>query len=85
MCICVMIGNLVLVRVVGVNIMWLVSLSFVMGVMLVGLCGVMLVLLVWVEFYMGLDYLFNVFFVFIVGGFGSVVGLLVGIGIIGVI
>ncbi|BEV15634.1 branched-chain amino acid ABC transporter permease [Herbaspirillum sp. DW155] len=78
-----MTGNPVLARAVGVNTTRLASLSFVTGVTLAGLCGVMLAPLVRVEPYMGLDYLLNAFFVLIVGGFGSVAGLLAGTGIIG--
>jgi len=78
-----MTSNPVLARAVGVNTTRLANLSFTAGVVLAGVCGVMLAPLVRIEPYIGLDYLLNAFFVLIVGGFGSLAGLLAGTGIIG--
>jgi branched-subunit amino acid ABC-type transport system permease component len=52
--------------------------TFVVGTCLAGLGGVMVAPLVPVQPFMGLDYVLKTFFVLIVGGLGSVSGLVSG-------
>jgi branched-chain amino acid transport system permease protein/urea transport system permease protein len=55
----------------------------VAGTCLAGLAGVMVAPLTPVQPYMGLDYILKAFFVLVVGGLGSAVGLVSGAGLIG--
>ena len=57
--------------------------TFVIGTCLAGLGGVMIAPLVPVQPFMGLDYVLCAFFVLVVGGLGSVAGLLSGAAVIG--
>jgi branched-chain amino acid transport system permease protein/urea transport system permease protein len=57
--------------------------TFVAGTCLAGLAGVMVAPLTPVQPYMGLDYILKAFFVLVVGGLGSAVGLVSGAGLIG--
>lgn len=79
-----MTGNPMLARAVGIDTTRLASLSFVTGVVLAGVSGVLLAPLVRIEPYMGLDYLLNAFFVLVVGGLGTLLGLATGTTIVGV-
>ncbi|KAF1058692.1 branched-chain amino acid ABC transporter permease [Burkholderia gladioli] len=78
-----MVANPLLAKAVGINTPRLASGTFIMGVVLAGLAGVLLAPIVRVEPYMGLDYLLNSFFVLVVGGLGSLLGLAVGTLVIG--
>ena len=72
-----------LAQAVGINIQRQTSMAFVFGVTCTGLAGAMLAPLVRVEPLMGMDYLLGSFFVLVVGGLGSLTGLMAGSGIIG--
>src|SRR5215472_9017795 len=61
----------------------LVAGTFVAGTCLAGLGGVMIAPLAPVQPFMGLDYVLRAFFVLIVGGLGSVLGLFSGAAVIG--
>jgi branched-subunit amino acid ABC-type transport system permease component len=78
-----MVGNPQLATAVGINTSVLARGTFVFGVCMAGLAGVALAPLVRVEPYMGLDYLLSSFFILVVGGLGSLTGLLVGSTVIG--
>lgn len=78
-----MIDNPTLAQAVGINTARLASAAFVFGVVTAGLAGALLAPLVRVEPGMGLDYLLNSFFVLVIGGLGSLAGLVVGTGIVG--
>ncbi len=78
-----MVTNPTLANAVGINTVRLARWTFVFGVTTAGLAGVMLVPLVRIEPYMGLDYLLSSFFVLVVGGLGTVEGILIGAAVIG--
>lgn len=78
-----MTSNPQLAKAMGINTSRLACTTFVTGVVLAGLAGVLLSPIVRVEPYMGLDYLLNSFFVLVIGGLGSLLGLAVGTSIIG--
>jgi branched-chain amino acid transport system permease protein/urea transport system permease protein len=78
-----MVQNPELAAAVGIDTARLSRATFIAGVSTAGLAGVLLAPLVRVEPYMGLDYLLNSFFILVVGGLGTLEGLLTGSGIIG--
>lgn len=78
-----MVSNPALATAVGVNTAVLARGAFIFGVCMAGLAGVALAPLVRVEPYMGIDYLLSSFFILVVGGLGSLAGLLVGSTVIG--
>jgi len=78
-----MVANPLLAKAAGINTTRLACGTFITGVVLAGLAGVLLAPIVRVEPYMGLDYLLNSFFVLVVGGLGSLLGLAVGTFVIG--
>ena len=78
-----MVSNPDLAAAVGIDTVRLARMTFVFGVCTAGLAGVLLAPLVRIEPYMGLDYLLSSFFILVVGGLGSLEGLLIGSGIIG--
>jgi len=78
-----MVSNPELAQAQGISIRRLASGTFVTGTCLAGLGGVMVAPLVPVQPFMGLDYVLRTFFVLIVGGLGSVQGLLSGAAVIG--
>lgn len=78
-----MTANPVLAQALGIPVQRLASQAFVVGVVLAGAAGVLLAPLVRIEPGMGVDYLLNAFFVLVVGGLGTLGGLLGGVGVIG--
>ena len=68
---------------VGIDTARLSRVTFIVGVSTAGLAGVLLAPLVRVEPYIGLDYLMSSFFILIVGGLGTLEGLLIGSTVIG--
>ncbi len=78
-----MIGNPELAQAQGISVRKLASATFVTGTCLAGLAGIMVAPLVPIEPYMGLDYVLRAFFVLVVGGLGSVLGLFSGAAVIG--
>lgn len=78
-----MVSNPVLAQAVGIDTRRLASRTFVVGVVLAGLAGVLLAPLVRIEPGIGVDYLLDAFFVLVVGGLGSLAGLVGGVGVIG--
>jgi branched-chain amino acid transport system permease protein/urea transport system permease protein len=78
-----MVGNPELAQAVGLRTERLARNTFVAGTCLAGLAGVMVAPLTPVQPYMGLDYILKAFFVLVVGGLGSAVGLVSGAGLIG--
>jgi branched-chain amino acid transport system permease protein/urea transport system permease protein len=78
-----MVQNPDLAAAVGINTARLSRATFVTGVAIAGLAGVLLAPLVRVEPYMGLDYLLSSFFILVVGGLGTLEGLVTGSTIIG--
>ena len=78
-----MVGNRDLAQAVGIRTDRLACTTFVAGTCLAGLAGVMVAPLTPVQPYMGLDYILKAFFVLVVGGLGSALGLVGGAGIIG--
>jgi urea ABC transporter permease protein UrtB len=78
-----MVGNPELSQAVGIRIERLARNTFVVGTCFGGFAGVMLAPLVPVHPYMGLDYILEAFFVLVVGGLGSLSGLMAGASIIG--
>ncbi len=78
-----MVENPALASAVGIDTARLSRATFVFGVSVAGLAGVLLAPLVRVEPYMGLDYLLSSFFILVVGGLGSLEGLLIGSTVIG--
>jgi urea ABC transporter permease protein UrtB len=73
-----MTGNPELAQSLGVSVKRLASGTFVVGTCLAALGGVMIAPLAPVYPYMGLDYVLRTFFVIVVGGLGSVLGLAYG-------
>jgi urea ABC transporter permease protein UrtB len=78
-----MVSNPPLAAAVGIDTARLARLAFVFGVSTAGLAGVALAPLVRIEPYMGIDYLLSSFFILVVGGLGSLEGLLIGSSVIG--
>jgi branched-chain amino acid transport system permease protein/urea transport system permease protein len=78
-----MVGNPELAQAMGLRTERLARNTFVAGTCLAGLAGVMVAPLTPVQPYMGLDYILKAFFVLVVGGLGSAVGLVSGAGLIG--
>jgi urea ABC transporter permease protein UrtB len=78
-----MVGNPDLARALGIPVRHYASATFVVGTCLAGLAGVLIAPLVPVQPFMGLDYILMSFFVLVVGGLGSVAGLVTGSGLIG--
>ena len=68
---------------VGIDTARLSRVTFIIGVSTARLAGVLLAPLVRVEPYIGLDYLMSSFFILIVGGLGTLEGLLIGSTVIG--
>ncbi len=77
------VGNPDLARALGVPVTRYASATFVVGTCLAGLGGVLIAPLVPVQPFMGLDHILMSFFVLVVGGLGSVGGLLTGSAVIG--
>src|SRR5450631_3153305 len=78
-----MVGNPDLARALGIPVTRYASATFVLGTCLAGLAGVLIAPLVPVQPFMGLDHILMSFFVLVVGGLGSVGGLLTGSIVIG--
>jgi urea ABC transporter permease protein UrtB len=78
-----MVSNPELAQAQGISVRRLAAGTFITGTCLAGLGGVMVAPLVPVQPFMGLDYVLRAFFVLIVGGLGSVSGLLSGAVVIG--
>ena len=78
-----MVDNPDLARAMGIPVSHFASATFVVGTCLAGLAGVMIAPLIPVQPFMGLDYILMSFFVLVVGGLGSVGGLLTGSSVIG--
>jgi urea ABC transporter permease protein UrtB len=78
-----MAGNPELARALGIPVRRYASATFVVGTCLAGLAGVMIAPLAPVQPFMGLDHILMSFFVLVVGGLGSVGGLLAGSTVIG--
>ncbi|WP_233827910.1 branched-chain amino acid ABC transporter permease [Paraburkholderia sp. ZP32-5] len=82
-CLRASIGNPDLARAIGIDTQRVATLTFIAGVVSAGIAGAMLAPLVTISPYMGLDYLLKGFFVLVVGGIGTIGGLLAGTAIIG--
>lgn len=78
-----MVQNPVLAEALGINTAALSRMTFIAGTVIAGIAGLMIAPLVRVEPLMGLDYLLNSFFILVVGGLGSLQGLLTGAAVIG--
>ena len=78
-----MVGNPELAAAVGIRTEQLARNTFVVGTCFSGLAGVMVAPLIPVQPYMGLDFILKAFFVLVVGGLASVLGLISGAAIIG--
>ena len=78
-----MVQNPGLASAVGIDTSRLSTVTFIIGIAFAGLAGVLLAPLVRVEPYIGLDYLLSSFFILIVGGLGTLEGLLIGSAVIG--
>ncbi|WP_368464885.1 branched-chain amino acid ABC transporter permease [Hoeflea sp. TYP-13] len=78
-----MVSNPPLAAAVGIDTARLARYTFIFGVCTAGLAGVALAPLVRIEPYMGIDYLLSSFFILVVGGLGSLEGLLIGSSVIG--
>ena len=78
-----MVGNPELARAQGIPVERYASATFVVGTCLAGLAGVLIAPLVPVQPFMGLDHILMSFFALVVGGLGSVGGLLTGATVIG--
>ncbi len=78
-----MVGNPELAQALGIRVRRLAAGTFIAGCCLAGLGGVMVAPLVPVQPFMGLDYILQSFFVLVVGGLGSMLGLLSGAVLIG--
>jgi branched-subunit amino acid ABC-type transport system permease component len=77
------VSNPDLARALGVPVTRYASATFIVGTCLAGLGGVLIAPLVPVQPFMGLDHILMSFFVLVVGGLGSVGGLLTGSAVIG--
>jgi branched-chain amino acid transport system permease protein/urea transport system permease protein len=78
-----MVANPDLARALGLPVTRFASATFVAGTCLAGLAGVLIAPLVPVQPFMGLDHILMSFFVLVVGGLGSMGGLLTGSAVIG--
>ncbi len=78
-----MVGNPELARALGIPVTRYASATFVVGTCLAGVAGVLIAPLVPVQPFMGLDHILMSFFVLVVGGLGSVAGLVTGSTVIG--
>ena len=78
-----MVNNPELAGSVGIPVTSLARNTFVFGCGLAALAGVMLAPLLPVNPSLGLDFILKSFFVLVVGGLGSLVGLISGSGVIG--
>jgi urea ABC transporter permease protein UrtB len=78
-----MVSNPELAQAQGISVRELAAGTFIVGTCLAGLGGVMIAPLAPVQPFMGLDYVLRAFFVLIVGGLGSVLGLVSGAAVIG--
>ena len=78
-----MVANPELAQAVGIRTGRLARNAFIAGCALAGLGGVMVAPLTPVHPFMGIDYILETFFVLVVGGLGSLAGLLAGAGVIG--
>jgi len=78
-----MVGNRELAEAVGIPVRRLAAYAFIAGTCIAGLAGVMIAPLVPVQPFMGLDYVLKTFFVLVVGGLGTVMGVLSGATVIG--
>jgi branched-chain amino acid transport system permease protein/urea transport system permease protein len=78
-----MVGNPVLAEAVGIATTTLARNTFVAGTICAGIAGVMIAPLSSVEPYMGVTLVVNAFFALVVGGMGTIAGLVAGSGIIG--
>ena len=78
-----MVENPELAQATGIRVERLAQHTFVVGTCFGALAGVMVAPLTRVEPFMGLDYILTSFFVLVVGGLGSLVGLAAGAGVIG--
>lgn len=78
-----MVQNPDLAAAIGIDTALLSRTTFIFGVSTAGLAGVLLSPLVRVEPFMGLDYLLSSFFILVVGGLGTLEGLLIGTAVIG--
>jgi branched-chain amino acid transport system permease protein/urea transport system permease protein len=78
-----MVANPELAEAVGIRTDRLARNTFIVGCALAGVGGVMIAPLTPVHPFMGVDYVLESFFVLVVGGLGSLVGLFAGAGIIG--
>ena len=78
-----MVGNRELAEAVGLPVRRLAAYTFVIGTCLAGFAGVLIAPLVPVQPFMGLDYVLKTFFVLVVGGLGTVMGVLSGAAVIG--
>jgi branched-chain amino acid transport system permease protein/urea transport system permease protein len=78
-----MVANPELAQAVGIRTGALARNTFVAGSALAGLGGAMVAPLTPVHPFMGIDYILETFFVLVVGGLGSVAGLVAGAGIVG--
>jgi len=77
-----MVGDPSLAQAVGINTAQLSSYSFVFGCCMAGIAGLILSPTTQVSPGMGIDYLVRSFFTLVVGGLGSLQGLLIGSGVI---
>ncbi|CZF81639.1 High-affinity branched-chain amino acid transport system permease protein LivH [Grimontia celer] len=78
-----MVDNPALAQAVGINTERVAFYTFVFGVSTAGFAGALIAPLVRVDPYMGLDYLLSSFFALVIGGLGSVEGLILGSSMIG--
>jgi urea ABC transporter permease protein UrtB len=78
-----MVGNRELAQAVGLPVQRVAAYTFAVGTCLAGLAGVLIAPLVPVQPFMGLDYVLKTFFVLVVGGLGTVMGVVSGAAIIG--
>jgi branched-chain amino acid transport system permease protein/urea transport system permease protein len=78
-----MVGNPVLAEAVGIATTRLARNTFVAGTICAGIAGVMIAPLSSVEPFMGVTLVVNAFFALVVGGMGTIAGLVSGAGIIG--
>jgi branched-chain amino acid transport system permease protein/urea transport system permease protein len=77
------VGNPELALALGIPVARYASATFVVGTCLAGLAGVLIAPLVPVQPFMGIDHILLSFFVLVVGGIGSVGGLVAGSAVIG--
>ncbi|URK86230.1 branched-chain amino acid ABC transporter permease (plasmid) [Rhizobium sp. RCAM05350] len=78
-----MVGNPTLAEAVGISTVALARNTFVAGTILAGFAGVVIAPLVPIEPQMGITLVVNAFFMIIIGGLGTVVGLIGGATMIG--